>query len=111
MIEQNLPEAEEHFHKARKVYVEGLGPRHIRGVYPLLGLAKLELKRPLEEGGPDYDVMIAHIEKVRHTKGADTGTDRWTQPSANHQLQQPSRRPNAGGGQPETTRAGRQALH
>ena len=52
MIEQNLPEAEEHFHKARKVYVEGLGPRHIRGVYPLLGLAKLELKRPLEEGGP-----------------------------------------------------------
>ena len=50
----NLPDAEDFYHRARKVYVEGLGPKHVRGVYPLIGLANMESQRPEK----DYDLMV-----------------------------------------------------
>jgi tetratricopeptide (TPR) repeat protein len=37
----NLLEAEQHYERARRVYIEGLGPKHPRGAHPLIGLAKV----------------------------------------------------------------------
>ena len=56
----NLSDAEDYYHRARKVYVEGLGAKNVRGVYPLVGLAQLEAKRPEK----DYDLMIRYIQQV-----------------------------------------------
>lgn len=58
----NLTDAEEFYHRARKVYVEGLGAKHVRGVYPLIGLANLEAQRPEEQ--KDYDMMVRLAEQV-----------------------------------------------
>lgn len=58
----NLTDAEEFYHRARKVYVEGLGAKHVRGVYPLIGLANLEAQRPEEQ--KDYDMMVRFAEQV-----------------------------------------------
>lgn len=58
----NLTDAEEFYHRARKVYVEGLGAKHVRGVYPLIGLANLEAQRP--EDQKDYDMMLRLAEQV-----------------------------------------------
>ena len=58
----NLPDAEDFYHRARKVYVEGLGPKHVRGVYPLIGLANLEGQRPLAQR--DWDAMVRLCEQV-----------------------------------------------
>ena len=56
----NLPDAEGYYHRARRVYVEGLGPRHTRGVFPLIGLATLEELRPEK----DFALMIRYWEQV-----------------------------------------------
>jgi len=58
----NLPDAEDFYLRARKVYVEGLGAKHPRGVHPLIGLANLEAQRPEEQ--KDYDVMVRLAEQV-----------------------------------------------
>ena len=49
LAQGNLPEAEARYERARRVYVEGLGPKHVRGAYPLIGLAQVEDKKPFAE--------------------------------------------------------------
>lgn len=51
-----------HIDGTAQVYVEGLGAKHVRGVYPLIGLANLEAQRPEEQ--KDYDMMVRLAEQV-----------------------------------------------
>ena len=58
----NLPDAESYYNRARRVYVEGLGPKHTRGVFPLIGLVAVEELRPNAE--KDFDLMVRYMEQV-----------------------------------------------